>query len=189
MMNKEGSTKWWLWSVASPRGVFFTASPSRGSDVARGLLQDFDGILMADGYIAYASLAKEAANEPLPLTDSRLWHPRFTLANCWMHARRPFFRASKDDDEAHVILDLIAELYAIESQAEVEAGSDTKALIDTRRRLRETAARAVIEQIDTWRRGVLALPGTDLAAGLRYLDNQWIGLTRFLENPAIPLDN
>ena len=39
-----------------------------------------------------------------------VWRVNLTLASCWMHARRPFFKARAQNDDALGALDLIAKL-------------------------------------------------------------------------------
>ena len=106
-----------------------------------------------------------------------------------MHARRPFIQAEKSAPEVGHALDLIAELYAIEDRARQAAGDDEAALFRHRRRLRNTESRRVIEELKLWRDAQRALPGTKYASGVTFLKNQWTPLTRFLDNPIIPLDN
>ena len=109
LMNAGGSTTWWMWTLGGVRGVLFLASPTRGTAAARLLLRDFSGVVMADGYGVYKSLALEAAalraesaaqpaldldvTKPEGVTET-VWRVNLTLASCWMHARRPFFKRS-----------------------------------------------------------------------------------------------
>ena len=189
MMLEGGSLKWWMWALAAPDGFFCMISPTRGTDAGRLLLRDFDGVLMSDAYAVYKKLAAEALQETLDLADERPWHPRFEHAVCWSHARRPFEQASKDDDDAHEILDFLAELYEIEARAKRMAGGDEEKLLEIRARLRDTESRAVVDKIARWRAQQFALPGTKMDEGLVYLRNQWRKLTYFLDAPLVPLDN
>jgi transposase len=189
MMLKGGSAQWWLWALASKDGFFCMVSPSRATKAARLLLQDFSGTLMTDAYSVYAKLANEADQDRLDLDGDRPWHPRFRHAVCWSHARRPFEKASKDDDDAHIILDLIAELYEIEARAKAKANGDESQLRNHRAVLRAAESKAVIDKIDSWRARQFALPDSKMHDGLKYLKNQWPKLIRFIDDPVIPLDN
>jgi len=189
MMVKGGSTKWWLWALAAQDGFFCSVAPTRSAKAARLLLRDFDGLLMSDAYSVYKMLAKEADQDNLKLTDDRPWHPKFKHCICWSHARRPFEKASKFGDQAHVVLDYIAELYEVEARAKAQAAGDTKRLWEVRAQLRASDSKIIIDKIELWRAKQLALPGTKLFEGLTFLKNQWKGLTRFLEDPTAPLDN
>ncbi len=189
MMLKRGSTKWWLWAIAAHDGFLCLALPTRGTNAARQLLRDFEGELMTDAYAVYKALAKEAAQEDFELDEDRPWQPRFLLFVCWSHARRRFEQASKTEDDANEVLDLIAELYAVEAEAKERAGGDRNKLLALRAELRVSRSAAILDKINLWRPGQLSLPGTKLAEGLRFLENQWSELSGFIDHPEVPLDN
>lgn len=192
MMGRSASKKWWLWTLTSHNAVYFELFPTRGNAAARVLLENYAGIVMADGYAVYSSLAELLTKQggaqvgidgqPEVLTD-------YVLAMCWMHARRPFFKAEKNTPAATRALDLIDELYAIEKQAKVASAGDEAALLSHRKRLREERSAAVIAKLDLWRRSQRAMPKTKFHDGLQFLENHWTELTRFLKDARIPLDN
>jgi len=195
IMGKGGrhrSAKWWMWTLTSALGTVFSIQPSRGSEAARHVLQNFDGVLMADGYVVYASLEKaldKNGGVQIDLDGNPIPTPNYLLTGCWMHARRPFIRAEKSTPEVGHALDLIAKLYAVEAEAREAAGGDGAALLKHRRRLRKTKSRRIIEELKLWRDAQRPLPGTKYADGVTFLKNQWRPLIRFLDNPIIPLDN
>jgi transposase len=196
IMDKGGprrSARWWLWTLASTVGVYYEIFPTRGSAAARELLGSYAGLLMADGYSVYSSLEKaleRKGGRQLDLESGRAEVlPNFTLAGCWMHARRPLYQAEKSAPEVGHALDLVARLYSIEARARELAGDDPEALLEHRRRLRATESRPIIEELALWRDAQRPLPGTKYAKGVTYLRNQWTALTGFLDNPLIPLDN
>jgi len=178
-----------MWVLAADDGFFCMTMPSRGTNAGRLLLRDYDGSLMTDAYVVYKKLAEEAKQDELALGKQRPWKPGFELYICWSHARRPFEKASHGDDDAEIVLDLIAKLYAVERRAKNEAGGDPEELRRLRMELRASESAGIIKEIDTWRKAQVALPKTKMADGLRFLKNQWAGLTGFLENPEVPLDN
>ena len=67
--------------------VLFEYDPSRAGSVAVRLLDDFEGVLQADGYSGYSAVCK--ANS-------------ITRIGCWDHARRKFVEADKEIGRAHV---------------------------------------------------------------------------------------
>ena len=164
-------------------------APSRDSKAARLLLRNSSGGLMSDAYAVYKSLAAKGTQQPLEVDGEQQWHPRFKMYVCWSHARRPFEQAAKSDDDAHVILDLIARLYAVEAKAKEQAEGDPERRRALTAALRESESAAIIAEIDRWRRQQSALPGTKMAQGLGFLDNQWSELQAFLGNADAPLDN
>jgi len=144
---------------------------------------------MTDAYTVYNVLAKEAQQDPLELGQERPWHPRFRHGVCWSHARRPFVKASETEDAAHPVLDYIGELYAIEARAQKLADGDAQELLTQRARLRAEQSAPVIEKIRVWRAAQSAVPKTQFANGLGFLENQWSKLIQFLHDPILPLDN
>src|SRR5207245_9550854 len=58
-----------------------------------------------------------------------------------------------------------------------------------RRRLRHERSRAIVGEIHTWALVQRALPESSFGKALGYLRGLWLGLTRFLDDPRIPLDN
>jgi transposase len=191
-MGKGRSKKWWLWTLVSTGGVFFELLPSRGSEAARKLFAGYDGIVMADCYAVYIALERaleKTGGEQLTLDGETLLLPNFLLAACWMHARRPLFKAEKDTPEVTEALDLIAELYAVEAEAKRMADGDEQALLEHRSRLRNQQSRSIIARLEAWRDAQRPLPRTQYARGVGFLKNNWVRLIRFLEDPRIPLDN
>jgi len=196
MKKGQGSRKWWVWMVRTATAVYYLISPTRGMDAGRQLLQDYAGIVMADGYQVYISLEKEKTRKggvQTVITDKgeviEVWTPDFTLAGCWSHARRPFFKARKNYPSAIEALDLIDELFSIERQAATEANGDPVALLAIRRRMRAAESREVTLRLDAWRRAERVVPKTQLADAIGYLNNRWAHLLRFLDDPRIPLTN
>lgn len=204
LMGTGNSKKWWVWALTGKDAVFYNLAATRGKAGARQLLQEFDGVLMADGYGVYKALEKDglspqesllallAAQEAAGDGGEKVASfpiPRYTLAGCWMHARRGLIQAEKNHPAASGALDLIAELYRIEGQAEEEAGGDAGRLLERRKVLRNTASREVIRKLRAWADEQRPAPGLKLEQAIGYLNNQWTWLVRFLEDPRIPLDN
>lgn len=113
--GKRGrSAKWWMWTLTGALGTVFNIQSSRGNDAARHVLQDFAGVLMADGYPVYASLEKtldKTGGVQVDINGNPVPTPNYTLAGCWMHARRPFIKAEKNAPVVGRALDLIGDLY------------------------------------------------------------------------------
>ncbi|MCH7480360.1 MAG: IS66 family transposase [Chloroflexi bacterium] len=133
--GKRRSAKWWLWTLTGSRGVLFDILPTRGSAAAKLLLQDYAGVLVADGYGVYASLEKALDRQGGVQINLETGEPEvlpnYLLAGCWMHARRPFIKAEASAPEVGHALDLIAELYAIEARArEAAEEAITSTLLD-----------------------------------------------------------
>ncbi|HEX4955428.1 MAG TPA: IS66 family transposase [Thermoanaerobaculia bacterium] len=177
----RGETKThWVWCLTSSSVAFYRILASRSKDAASTMLDQYEGSVVADGYGAYQALARAG--------------PGFTLAHCWAHARRKLVEIEGDFPElTGEILDLIGELYAIErtvpaANAE-ESEEEAAARLELRTQLRQERSRPVLERIRTWAEAQDELPRSGLGEAVRYLLGLWPGLTRFLEDPHIPLDN
>ena len=165
--TKENKT-FQAWGLVAPELVAYRILDSRGTDAAAAVLAGYKGIVMADAYTVYQSLAAESG--------------AFVVANCWAHVRRKFIECENNfPDEAKPALAWIRELYRLEREATDE----------TRAALRATKSRAVFESLMAWaeetRAGVL--PRSGIGEALGYLLNIRTGLARFLDNPLVPIDN
>lgn len=169
LLGSAGQTKWHLWVLASAHAVVYRIASSRGAEAARELLRGFQGVVMTDGYAVYQAAADASGG-------------RFSVAHCWSHVRRKFLECQAS--EAQVALTLIGELYQVEREYR-EGPPDLERL----HRLRQSKSRAVIARLHEWALSVHALPESVLAKALGYMGNLWTGLTRFLEDARIPLDN
>jgi transposase len=127
--------------------------------------------MMADGYGAYSGLQNRGA--------------KFALAHCWAHARRKFVETEEFFPvEARQAIDLIGELYDVERLCPTGPPGDPM-----RRELRDTRSREILGRIQQWALSVRTLPKGGLGKAIAYMSGLWPGLTRFLDDPRIPLDN
>ena len=163
-------SRWQAWVTAAPTAVAYTILPSRSAEAAKQVFGDFRGIAMVDGYGVYEHLGKQG---------------RLTLAHCWAHVRRKFFELEKviPRETREEILSLIGELYAVERDA---AGDR-----DVLARLRQERSREIVQRIRVWlfAQKTKALPRSALGKAVDYAFARWTGLTRFLDDARIPLDN
>jgi len=167
--TKENKT-FQTWAIVSGDLVGYRILDSRSKQAASTLLGDFEGVVMADGYTVYRSLAEETQ--------------RFVVANCWAHVRRKFVECEKNfPDEAGFAIGKIRDLYAIERQ--IQGGQLDAA------QARDQESRPIVDEIFAWARDLLprTLPRGALAGGINYLLNLEPGLRRFLDDPRIPIDN
>jgi transposase len=180
LLQGPASKRWWAWSLTCDDAVTCTILDSRSQDAARRVLDGYRGIVVADGYGAYDALARAG--------------PSFTLAHCWAHVRRKFVEA-----EPHYpapcaeILALIGELYAAERAAPAAASGASEAArvaaLERRAQVRRGQSAPVVDTIHAWAHRQRALPESSLGKAIAYRLELWRDLTRFLEDPRIPLDN
>lgn len=179
LMQKDASKRWWVWCLTTHDAAWYMLEPSRSAATIRGVLGEFEGVVMCDAYAVYDSLAKDS--------DGRL-----RIAHCFAHARRKFFdlRATYPE-QAGQALDFIDELFLIERELpSPDLDGDAKVLaLELRRRRRDDDSRPIVQKLRQWAEQQTALPRSALAEAIGYLLGNWKGLTAFLDDPEIPLEN
>ncbi|MNL25806.1 Transposase IS66 family protein [compost metagenome] len=174
--KEEENKRWQTWCVATPELVSYRILPSRSTAAAKEVLGDFRGTVVTDGYAAYQSLASS-----LPLDTG------FRLAHCWAHVRRKFVEARDNfPEECDEVLGLIRELYEVEREAK---DASEGALYERRARLRAERSRALVARIYEWAARVRALPRSALGQAVSYMVGLKAGLSVFLDDPRVPIDN
>ncbi len=157
----------YVWTMSNNIAAYYQFEPTRSQDVAREMLKGFKGVVVTDGY----------ENSHF-LEDN----PDQTHVYCWSHTRRYFFDAMAEDDDAGIIVDYIDDLYKVEHQAQNLA--DLK-------HLRETRSAKIFTDIEYWidENESHYLKSTLTGKAINYFYNQKEGLSKFLTNELIPLDN
>lgn len=170
LLGKSEPSRWYAWSMVSTNAVAYRILDGRSTEEARKVLGGYKGVVMCDGYAVYKSLAKTEG---------------FTLAHCWAHVRREFIEAEASfPAEAKVVLDLIRGLYAVEAKCKPGPEGDTERLA-----LRQAESKVLVERIRVFAETTNVVPRSRLDAAIQYMVGMWSGLTRFLSDPTIPLDN
>lgn len=166
-----GSFKGRLWVYLDPLGrqVVYDATPTHERVGPERFLEGFRGYMQADAYTGYDALYSSG---------------RIVEVACWAHARRRFVEALETDPRAAIVVALVKQLYEVESQA-----ADLEP--DARRDLRQQISAPLLAELDRQRQALMvdALPKSPLGDALRYLDNQWQPLQRFLEDGRLRIDN
>jgi transposase len=178
-IDLEGKTgyRWWLWVFLGADTVAFRLDPTRSHDVPEGhFAADARVVLMVDRYSAYKAMAQVKLGNVV-------------LVFCWAHVRRDFVKLGKGFPEhkewALAWLRRIRDLYR-----------------DDRRRRGAAAASGAWIAADIAVRGTVTAMQTQIATELAdpklptpcrqvltSLEEHWGGLTVFLDDPRIPLDN
>jgi transposase len=173
LMDSKARKRWWVWGLANENAVVYKIFDSRSHESAGKLLAGYRGIVLADGYGAYSALSRDG--------------PSFKLVHCWAHVRRKYVEIEEHfPSESVQMLDLIGELYEVERRVDDEAPEDGLRL---RGELRDKCSRKIVKQIEDWAREQRPLPRSGLGKAISYMLGLWPGLTAFLDDPRIPLDN
>jgi transposase len=163
----------YLWTFVAGGNIAYKFSPSRSGETPSAVLGATTGALVVDGYTGYNQVTQPGGRERI---------------GCWAHVRRKIFDARETAPaEAQVGLNLIAELYRVEH----DALSADVVRTPEHGAMRRVRSAATVTAIAAWlietslRHG----PKSRLGAAVRYAGRQWVALTRFLSDPALPLDN
>lgn len=152
------------------RAVYYDFSPGRGGENARRVLQGYAGTLVSDDFSGYHALQAQGV----------------TAALCMAHARRKFIEAHQFNGSAiagHAVA-LIAKLYEVERQAR-ELQPEARWL------WRQQHAKPVVDALHAWlteQRQKLAKADVT-ARAIAYALSNWTGLTRYLDDGQVPIDN
>ena len=176
MGPRVGTTRWYGWCLTSPDAAYFDIVKHRSAEAARAMLRGYRGIVMADGYDVYDVLARG--------------DPGFTIAHCWAHVRRKYLEIEAYFPVCTEVIDRIRDLYAVERAAHTAAaGGDPAVLLQRRQEGRADQSVPIIAAIQRWVLAQRVLPESGLAKAIEYMTGMWRGLTLFLTDPRIPLDN
>jgi len=108
-------------------------------------------------------------------------------SGCWSHARRNLFEAMPSAPEAREALDIILDLFMVERSAMNHDVVGKPAHLELRQR-RSTVALA---KLQAWMEKTAPHyePKSAMGQAIGYMKNQWSRLTRFIEDPKIPIHN
>jgi transposase len=175
MMGSTTPAKGTVWTVRSPTVSFYRILPGKSAEEGRQVLNGYRGTVVADGFAVYEVLARDG--------------PAFTLAHCWSHAKRKYEEITEHWPVACAEIGaLIGELYGIERLVPGAFPGD-EAAQTLRRQLRQERSRPLLDRIWRWATAQVGLPRSDFGKAVRYMLERWAGLTRFVDDPRVPLDN
>src|SRR3954469_17403312 len=168
---------WWLWVVLGPDTVIYLLDASRSHTVPEDHFRaESRGVLVVDRYSAYKAMSW--------VKDGVL-----VLAFCWAHVRRDFIRVGKGWPElkpwALEWLRRIRDLYRLNDRR-LAAQKDAAAFGEADGGLRQAVAAMKTQMETELARADLSTP---CRKALESLHEHWEGLTRFVDDPRIPMDN
>jgi len=129
--------------------------------------------LVTDGYEGYNALSQ---------SPGILGH-----GACWAHVRRRFVEAThgrKNTAPAHQMVALISKLYQVERVVRDKTPQEREAI-------RQKKATPILDKIKTWldEKVTKVLPKSPLGSAIAYTLKLWPGLTTYLEDGHIEIDN
>jgi transposase len=173
--GKQGH-RWWLWVFNGADTVVYVLDPARSHDVPEGhFTAGISVVLMVDRFASYKAMAPVKAG-------------LMVLAFCWAHVRRDFISVAKSFPElkpwALAWLRQIRQAYRCNGERLAQLGTPALAAPDAQLRL-------VMDQMKATAAAELADPQLRQPCRkvLVSLQEHWTGLTRFVDDPRIPMDN
>lgn len=163
----------YFWVYYSPRtkSVFFDYRSGRGAENPAHRLKNFKGHIQTDGYSAYKSLLSSD----------------IVLLNCMAHARRKFMDARDNNAKLadHFITE-VQKLYAVEKTAREENFTH-----EQRFDLRQKKSNPVLTELKKWLDENVGrtTPSMKIGEAMRYSLNHWEGLTKYLTDGKLEIDN
>jgi transposase len=172
------SQQGYLWACAKPKGdVIFHWKTTRAARCLESILPaDFNGIVQCDGYEAYDSMARSRQG-------------KVTLSSCMAHIRRKIFEAREQSPRiAGWLLLQIKNLYTIESRLRANRAGPR-----LRQAIRWCQSRIIFHRLHRalvrLSKSRRFLPQSAMGKAISYALGQWPGLTAWLEDGRVELDN
>ena len=168
---------WWLWLFAGEDTVVYVLDPTRSHDVPESHFgKTVAGVLVVDRYSAYKAMRQVKLGQ-------------LVLAFCWAHVRRDFVRVGKGypelKDWALAWLLRIRELYCL-NRERLRHAPGTSERTAAESTLRQQVATMAAQRDSELAVKTLREPCRKV---LESLTGHWDGLTLFVNDPRIPMDN
>lgn len=181
MLEGDAKKKWFLWGFSSGKSCFFECHNTRSGDVSTAVLtESICEILLSDVYSGYSKSIR-LANE-IRVKDNL---PIILAAYCNAHARRKF----KDRDSADVCEDadiMVNHYKAIYKLNKESKDQSQEVILKKRSEMRpifEAMRAEALEKIGMYSNK------SQMATAYNYFLENYEGLTRFLDDHLIPIDN
>lgn len=169
--------KQYIWGIKNPAlkvAYYLYDRSSRSMAVAENLFKDFFGSITTDGYNVYKLFDRHRKG--------------VTRYGCMAHVRRKFVDALNTDERSVEVVNLISELYRIESDCKIHFLSE-----DERRKERQQRALPVLAKLWQIIKPIFDAP-QDAASNLfikaiRYAVAEWESICRYVNNGKAEIDN
>jgi transposase len=168
---------WWLWVILGADTVVYLLDPSRGHEVPESHFgPEASGVLEVDRYSGYKAMAQVKTG-------------LLVLAFCWAHVRRDFVGVGKSWSEltpwALTWLHRIRHLYQV-NRERLQHPLDSAKFQEQDALLCQAVEAMRVQAVEELSNPKLRQP---CRKALESLQDHWSGLTRFVEDSRIPMDN
>jgi transposase len=168
---------WWLWVILGADTVVYLLDPSRGHEVPESHFgPGASGVLEVDRYSGYKAMSQVKTGLLL-------------LAFCWAHVRRDFVGVGKSWTEltpwALEWLRCIRHVYHVHRER-LQHPPNTAKFQEHDALLRRAVEAMRVQAVEELSDPKLRQPCRKV---LESLQEHWLGLVRFVDDPRIPMDN
>jgi len=174
--KKNAAHRGQMWAFLAPTimAVAFNYEPSRSTESAKVILDDFSGKLQTDGYSVYETIAKRSDID---------------LSYCMAHARRKFYDVKETDpDLANYFLEKVQVLYQIEEHCRTQNLS-----FQQRFEIRQKKAIPILKELQKWLTNQYAdqnlIPKSLIRKAINYCLSRWKGLSAYAHDGQLEIDN
>ncbi len=169
--------RWYIWLFESKDSVVFTLDKGRAHDVPENHFgKEAVGIVVVDRYSAYKAM-------------KQVKEGRLRLAFCWAHQRRDYLDVEKSwpklSEWAAAWVGRIGQLYRLNDER-IAASQKSQDYPEKDQRLRE-AVEAMRQQMEEELAEEKLHPAKRKV--LASMKEHWKGLTIFVDEPSVPMDN
>lgn len=183
MLEGDEKKRWFLWGFSTEIACFFECHDTRSGDVSTEILNlSMCLILLTDVYAGYIKSIRLA--NKLRLEQGRL---PIQPANCNAHARREFWAGDWDSPEMSEDQKIVIEQYKMIYKLNKESkGLSPEEVLQKRQEMKPYFEAIKVEaeaKIDTYS------SKSQMATAYNYFLKNYGGLTLFLTNYLVPIDN
>ena len=177
----EGSDKksWYLWGFSTPEHCFLECHDTRSGDVASGvLLRSRCEVLVTDVYSGYGKAIRVTNEKRVAAGLARM-----SSAYCNAHARRYFHRCWPQYKEAEFYLEHYHEIYQLNAKSK---GQPPLRVVELRAQMKprlEAMKAKALQELASYPEQ------SKYCKALKYFLANYAGLTLFLEDAEVPIDN
>lgn len=178
MLEGSATKSWYLWGFSTPKFCFLDCHDTRSGDIAVDILKKSTcEVLISDVYGGY--------DKAIRLTNIERQVSQKTLvknANCNAHARRYFYKVRHIYKEAEFYLEQYHQIYQLNSDSKGKTDSE---ILELRSQMK-TRFDAMKKQVE---KEILIYPKGKYKTALNYFLENYIGLTVFLTDAEVSIDN
>lgn len=180
MLEGDDRTGWYLWGFLSGVSCFYECHDTRSGDIASAVLRDSNcEVLLTDVYAGYGKALKETNK----LRVSKGLLP-IEAAFCNSHARRGFVKNEFDGPvETQIMIREYKEIYKLEASTANQPAEEVQRIRDKMKSIfigMKKHAESMIDRFSS---------KSGIAQAFGYFLKNYDGLTLFLKNPLVPIDN